>query len=130
MCIKHISKELTGDAPKLLALKTLINHMGENIYGRPEKLLIFTSLPVVSRIVALVWLPSFLPVHLDTKKLAVAQAQLSQRRNNTVLIRRPIKGQNAILWNSTSSLMLKSAVLESSALSLSGSFRTLALSLR
>ena len=47
--------ELTKDAPKLLALKTLIDRLGDDIYGRPERLLIFTSSPVVSLIVTLVW---------------------------------------------------------------------------
>ncbi|KAL9136302.1 MAG: hypothetical protein Q9175_002491 [Cornicularia normoerica] len=32
-------------APKLLALEGLIQSLGQNIYGRPEKLVIFTSCP-------------------------------------------------------------------------------------
>lgn len=46
--------QLTKDAPKLLALKNIIDQLGEDIYGRPEKLVIFTSSPVVSMIVGLV----------------------------------------------------------------------------
>lgn len=43
---------MTGDAPRLLALKTLIDSMGEAVYGRSEKLLTFMSSPVVSMIIA------------------------------------------------------------------------------
>ena len=76
------------DTPKLLALKTLIGQLGEEIYGRTERLLIFTSSPVVSLIVALVW-PSFLSVYLNTNKLTVAKTALRYQANAMVLIRRP-----------------------------------------
>ena len=48
--------EWTTDAPKLQALRTILDQLGQDIYGRPEKLLMFTSSPTVSLIVALVWL--------------------------------------------------------------------------
>lgn len=47
-------KELTDDAPKLQGLKRLIDTLGEDVYGRPERLLILTIFPVVSLIVDLV----------------------------------------------------------------------------
>jgi hypothetical protein len=50
---KHID-ELTADAPKLVALKELIDLLGEDIYGRPEKLVISTSSPVITCILAVV----------------------------------------------------------------------------
>lgn len=50
---KHID-ELTADAPKLVRLKELIGLLGEDIYGRPEKLVIFTSSPVIACILAVV----------------------------------------------------------------------------
>ena len=46
--------ELTKDAPKLIALEQLINALGEDVCGRPEKLVIFTSSPIVSLVVTLV----------------------------------------------------------------------------
>ena len=46
--------ELTRDAPKLVALKHLIDSLGEDIYGRAEKLVIFTSSLVSSLIISLV----------------------------------------------------------------------------
>lgn len=53
----HYLDELTAGVPKLIALKQLIESLGEDVYGRPEKLVIFTSSPVVSHIVALVSFP-------------------------------------------------------------------------
>ena len=41
-------KAQTADASKMKALKSRIDQLGDDVYGRPEKLLIFTSLPVVS----------------------------------------------------------------------------------
>lgn len=38
---------LTQDAPKLLALEQIIQQLGTDIYGRPEKPVIFTSSPVM-----------------------------------------------------------------------------------
>ena len=55
---KHIDK-LTGDTPKLVKLKELIGLLGEDIYGRPEKLVIFTSSPVIAYILAVVSLHLF-----------------------------------------------------------------------
>lgn len=49
---------LSKVAPKLLALEGLIQSLGQDIYGRPEKLVIFTSSPVISFITCLV---CFLP---------------------------------------------------------------------
>lgn len=69
--------ELKNDAPKLVMLESLINQLGEDIYGRPERLAISTSSPVVSLIVYLVWLPSSSTVCSNTKKLAVALIQIS-----------------------------------------------------
>ena len=51
--------ELTGDAPKLVKLKELIGLLGEDFYGRPEKLVIFTSSPVIACILAVVSLHLF-----------------------------------------------------------------------
>lgn len=46
--------ELTRDAPKLIALKHLIDSLGEDIYERAEKLVISISSPVISLIIGLV----------------------------------------------------------------------------
>ena len=43
----HLDR-LTHDALKPLALEKIIAQLGTDIYGRPEKLVIFTSSPVVS----------------------------------------------------------------------------------
>ena len=56
--------ELATDTPKLRAPKTTIDFLENNIYRRPEKLLIFTSSPTVSTIMAVAWLSSCLPISL------------------------------------------------------------------
>ena len=55
-------ESLTRDAPKLLVLKILIDQLGQDINGRPGKLVVFTSLPVVNIIVGLVCLSFFYKV--------------------------------------------------------------------
>ena len=59
-------EELTKDALKLIILKTFINKLGQDIYSRPEKLVIFTSSLVISLIVALV---SLLPLYIISKEI-------------------------------------------------------------
>lgn len=46
--------ELTRDAPKLIALKHLIDSLGEDVYERAEKLTISISSPVISLTIGLV----------------------------------------------------------------------------
>ena len=41
-------KHLTDDAPKLKVIRSIIDRLGTDIHGRPEKLVIFTSSPIVS----------------------------------------------------------------------------------
>ncbi|KAK3174529.1 hypothetical protein OEA41_001775 [Lepraria neglecta] len=51
--------ELTSNIPKLVKLKELIGLLGEDIYGRLEKLVIFTSSPIIACILAVVSLHLF-----------------------------------------------------------------------
>ena len=55
---KYIDK-FTGNIPKLVKLKELIGLLGEDIYGRLEKLVIFTSSPIIVYILAVVSLYLF-----------------------------------------------------------------------
>ena len=55
---KYIYK-LTANTPKLVKLKELISLLGEDIYRRPEKLVIFTSSPIIVYILAVVSLYLF-----------------------------------------------------------------------
>ena len=55
---KYIYK-LTANIPKLVKLKELIGLLGEDIYGRLEKLVIFTSSPIIIYILAVVSLYLF-----------------------------------------------------------------------
>ena len=55
---KYIDK-LTSNTPKLVKLKELIGLLGEDIYGRLEKLVIFTSSPIIVYILVVVSLYLF-----------------------------------------------------------------------